>query len=191
VPAPLHSDSDRLRYGLAGLLFLSGIALFVFLLSRSLSAMDGGLQQMLVPGTAHLTLSSPGRQMVYYEYETVFRDTVYHRHETPPQMALRVIDTATGAEIPATNVAPEDRFTFRGRQGLSMWFFDTEERGTYEISVTMPPRMPFPKVVLSVGQKQTTGEMAVDLAGKLLPALLLFAFISGSAITIVWKGRTA
>jgi len=145
---------------------------------------------MLVPGFSQFTLSTPGRQMIYYEYETVFNGIVYYRHETAPQMALRIVNAATGAEIPVTEVPPKERFAFRDRHGVSMWTFDTVEAGNYAISVTMPPRMPFPRVVLSVGQRQTTWQMAAEVAVNMLPGLLLSGFLVGSACVVALGRRS-
>jgi len=200
-------------YGLAVLVLVLGcaIASVIFVLAiRGLpdavaDARDlSRLTQVVVPGTADLTLSRTGAYAVYHEYQGVMDGVAYARGQAPPQLDCALIARDTGRQVPLvpdyveTNQYTKGQGRGRGlRAGVLIMSTTVDRPGDYTFSCGYPDGSEQPKIVLAVGQN-IVWEEARLLARAAVPVLGSLALLGASgtmavavAIIIAVKRRRA
>lgn len=135
------------------------------------------LTQVVVPGSADLTLSRTGAYAVYYEYRSVVDGVEYVGSETPPPLVCSLTAKATGREIPVVPdfVATNRYYAEWGqRQGVLVMSTTVDEPGDYTFSARYPDDRERPPVVLAVGQNifWEVGGIVVSVAGSVLSGVL-------------------
>jgi hypothetical protein len=171
-------------YGLAAVIFIAGWALFAVILWKSLSGMDEGLQQIVVPGTTELNLAKPGSYSIFHEYESVVGSRIYSSHENVSGLECSLRSKATGAPVKLSRSTASTRYSYGGRSGVSYLDFRIEQPGVYELSAEYPEGVEGPQIVLAVGQ----GVGLRIVAGVLGSMAVVFGCIGLAVAIAVYTG---
>ena len=142
----------RWLYGLAAVIIVAGWALFVVILWKSLSGLDEGLQQVVVPGTAQLNLAKPGSYTIFHEYESVVGNRIYSSSRGVPGLECTLRSKATGAPVELSGSHSNSTYSLPSRSGVSLLDFRIEHPGIYVLSASYPAGQEGGEVVLAVGQ---------------------------------------
>ena len=188
-------------YGLAALALALGCliaAVISFLGARDLPASIARahdldrLTQIIVPGSADLTLSRTGAYAVYYEYHSVVGGVEHISSETPPTLECSLALKATGRVIPVVpDFVETNRYSAgmgRGkgmRAGVLIMSTTIDDPGDYTFSCRYPDGREQPEIVLAVGQNILWEDIGIltRTAGSVLGGL---AVLGGSGmVTIV------
>jgi hypothetical protein len=146
------------------------------------------LAQIIVPGSADLTLSRAGAYAVYYEYHSVIGGVEHISSETPPTLECSLALKATGRVIPVVpDFVETNRYSAgmgRGkgmRAGVLIMSTTVDEPGDYTFSCRYPDGREQPKIVLAVGQNILWEDIGTltRTAGSVLGGL---AVLGGSGV---------
>lgn len=164
----------RIFYLLALLPAICGIAAMVVLLATKLSALDDGLEQIVVPGGRELALT-PGGYTVFLEHRSVVDGRVYVVEDVD---GLTVkVQGADGRPVAMRTPGATSTYTFGGRQGQSIQAFRIDKAGNYRVSADYDGGAG-PTTVIAVGQGFMTGMFALILSA-------LGAFFGGVFVSIL------
>ena len=140
-------------YGFAVLILIVGIVLFVVFIFYNLKTLPEGLTQLVAPGKSNLTLQTTGKYTVYYEYQSVVGGRVYSTGENLPSgLQFSVATKETGANIPISASTMKSSYSIGGRSGVSVFDFEIERPGVYELTSWYSEGQAGPEVVITVGQ---------------------------------------
>ncbi len=142
----------RWLYGLAAVIFLSGWGLFGVILWKSLSGIGERLQQVVVPGTAEVSLPKPGKYTIFHEYQSVVGSRIYSMAQDIPGLECSLQNKATGAPVELSRSVSSSSYSVGGRSGVSFMDFHIGQPGTYLLSAAYPEGVSGPETVLAVGQ---------------------------------------
>jgi len=147
------------------------------------------LTQVVVPGSADLTLSRRGAYAVYYEHRSVVDGVAYISGETPPALDCTLIGQGTSQERPlvpdfveTNEYSTKDRI----REGKLVMSTTINEPGIYTFSCRHPDGGDQPKYVLAFGQNifwELMRSMA-GAAGSIVGSMATL-FISGIAAVVI------
>jgi len=146
------------------------------------------LTQIIVPGSADLTLSRTGAYAVYYEYRSVVDGVERIRSETPPTLECSLVLKATGRVIPVVpDFVETNRYSAgmgRGkgmRAGVLIMSTTVDEPGDHTFSCRYPDGREQPEIVLTIGQNILWEEIGTltRTAGSVLGGL---AVLGGSGV---------
>ena len=149
------------------------------------------LTQIIVPGSADLTLSRTGAYAVYYEYRSVVDGVEYVSSETPPTLECSLTLKATGREIPVVpDFVETNRYSARmgkgkgKRAGVLIMSTTVDEPGDYTFSCRYPDGREQPEIVLAVGQNILWEDIGIltRTAGSVLGGL---AVLGGSGVVAI------
>ncbi|MFB3922884.1 MAG: hypothetical protein ACE145_14260 [Terriglobia bacterium] len=151
---PLGRDAgpSRFYYALAGAIFVAGWVLFGIFLYRNISKLPEKLQQLVVPGKTDITLAKAGTYTIYHEYRSTIGSRVYSNRRYIPGLQCRVRSVATGSEIPVSDALASSNYSYGSRAGVSLFDFEIDRPGIYEISGGYEDTGEGPPVVLAIGQ---------------------------------------
>ena len=155
-------------YSLGALIFVAGCLLTAVILLQGTKELPGlirkaydlnRLTQVVVPGSADLTLSRTGAYAVYYEYRGIVDGVEYIGDQMPPTLACSIISKASGREIPVVpDFVDTNRYSGGGanyqerREGVLVMSTTIVKPGNYTFSCQYPGGEEQPKIVVSVGQ---------------------------------------
>lgn len=148
---------SRSYYAVAAVVLIGGIALFIYVLLKGISAVPSKVKQVVAPGKAELTLSTPGDYTIFYEYQSVVGNRVYSTGESVPGLECTLISKSTQTPVELTRSTVNSNYSFGGRSGKSVFDFHIDQPGVYEISSAYPEGQQGEEVVLAVGQGVVTG----------------------------------
>ncbi|MBI4165635.1 MAG: hypothetical protein HY508_07880 [Acidobacteria bacterium] len=174
----------RWLYGLAAVIFVAGWAMFAIVLWKSLSGLDEGLQQVVVPGTAELNLAKPGSYTIFHEHESVVGSRIYSGSETVSGLECSLRSKATGAAVKLSRSTANTHYSTGGRSGVSFLEFRIEQPGVYELSAEYPEGKEGPEIVLAVGQ----GVGLRIVTGILGSLAIVFGCIGVAIALVVYTG---
>jgi hypothetical protein len=143
--------------------------------------MGDDLQQVVVPGSADLTLPKTGEYIIFYENRTVINGRFYSTGDDVPGLLIEVKNKTTGQDVATYSPDGSFSYSFGGRSGGSVMAFYIEQPGIYELSAGYPQNGNGPVAVLAVGSN-FSGEI---MSAIILPLLLFFGSI-GAAIAIAF-----
>ncbi|NLJ75174.1 MAG: hypothetical protein GX331_09320 [Firmicutes bacterium] len=165
---------SRRWYGAAGLIFVAGIGLFVFLL---LSGISSSIEQlgdpMVMPGTVEIRLEETGIYTIYLERTRVMDGTLYESvNVSGLKCAVKNSDTGQIVEVSSPRI--NTNYSWRGRRGMSVFELEIETPGMYEISGYYELGEG-PKAVLVVGKdfRQSLGRSILFSIGALIVTLVI------------------
>ena len=113
------------------------------------------LTQVVVPGSAEITLSRTGAYGVYYEYRSVVDGVEYATSQSPPWLECSLISDATGRVIPVVpDVVETNRYDAGPgrRAGVLIMSTTVDEPGGYAFSCQYADGREQPRIVLAIGQ---------------------------------------
>jgi uncharacterized membrane protein len=167
----------RFGYFAAALAGVAGIAGAVAIVAHLLLGLDGG-RQFIAPGKLVLDVQQPGKQVVWYDYRTVFQGRTYDNAEQVPDgVRIRVTIAENGQ---AVEVEPNRGMSSKmsSADSTSVASFEVAAPGRYEIQVegAFEPR------VFSVGESQLA-----PIFGAVLGALgAVFLGLTAAVVLCVW-----
>lgn len=173
---------SRWYYALAVLVFVAGVAAFAGLLFKTLSALDEGVERVVVPGQADLTLSKVGNYTISYEYRSVVGSKVYATEKDLPGLDCALVSKRTGAKLSLSRASMSSSYQMGGREGYAVLEFRIDQPGTYAFSARYGEGKEGPEVVLAIGP-DTTGRLLGTIFGSL--AIFFGSLILGLAIFLV------
>ena len=164
-----------------GLLILIGtIAGFAFILISGIMGMLKGSQQVLVPGSAQITIAKPGDYQIAHEYHSVYKNTVMNTPEEIPNLTVSLKRDDTGAEVPL-KPASGGTYSMGGREGVGLFDFTAPIAGSYTIEAHYADGSSEPQTVLSVNEGMTRKILAI-VFGSI--SLMFGGLCSGPAIML-------
>ncbi|MFH0799170.1 MAG: hypothetical protein V2A66_03195 [Pseudomonadota bacterium] len=149
-------------YFLASVIFLAGIALSGFILSRvfvEAKNVDRSFTRFLAPGTHSISLEKPGGYTVYFESKSELDGKVYISNDNAAAgLKLKVKEEATGADVRVSITGSKSTYSLGSREGISLLAFYIERPGRYEVNAEFSGGWgEHEKIVLAVGQGFTSG----------------------------------
>jgi hypothetical protein len=149
------------------------------------------LTQVVVPGTADLTLSRTGAYAVYHEYQGAIDGVAYARSETPPELFCALTANDTGSQLPLVPDYVESHQYTKGlgrgrgvRTGVLIMSTTVDRPGEYTFSCRYPDGREQPKIVLAVGQNIVWEEMRIlaQAGVSVLGSLALVGVLGAAAV---------
>jgi len=177
VPPVAAKPPTRAWYIVAGLLAIAAVVASSLFVIYRVYGLSSRLQQVVVPGEASVTLTQPGNHTIFHEYNSVIDGKVY---AAPSIAGLKVtLVSADGSPVRLGSPTATSRYSFAGREGISVFSFKAEP-GTYRLTASYENGRVEPRTVLSVG----SGFVAAIITTVMVAILIAFAGI-GTAIAIV------
>jgi len=187
-------------YGLAALTLVLGCLIATAIVYRGTRAVPASiaeahdlsrLTQVVIPGSADLTLSRTGAYAVYYEYHSVVDGVEHISSETPPTLECSLALKAAGRETPVVpDFVETNRYSARMgkgkgmRAGVLIMSTTVDEPGDYTFSCRYPNGREQPEIVLAVGQNILWEDIGILMgtAGSVLGGL---AILGGSGVVAI------
>ena len=171
-------------YGLAAVIFVAGWALFAVILWKSLSGIGEGMQQVVVPGSAELTLAKPGSYTIFHEYESVVGSRIYSASRGVPGLECSLRSKATGASVEISPSHSNSTYSMARRSGVSVLDFRIDQPGIYILTAGYPSGQEGAETVLAVGQG-----IGLRIVGGILGSMaVVFGCIGLSVAIAVYTG---
>jgi uncharacterized membrane protein len=149
--SPREAGPGRGPYLLAALIFVVGIASFVFFLLSRLNSLTDDLIQVVVPGEQDLALSEPGDYTIFHEYRSVIGDRIYSSGQTLSGLRVSLVFNETGEAIRLSPATSSSQYDLGGRSGAAVFEFQIDRPGSYRLSARYPQGVEGSEVVLTVG----------------------------------------
>ena len=124
---------SKIFYVVSGVILVIGIILFVIILiSGIFSSVDKINNRVIVPGTKMVELKETGKYSIYFEYRSVIDGKVFETNNISGLMcSLR--NTETDEFIKLNNPLVNSSYSVSSREGKSIFEFDINETGKYEL----------------------------------------------------------
>ena len=180
---------SRWYYVFAGLVCVTGLALFVLWLDKSANGLGSKLQQVVVPGEAELNLREPGRYTIFYEYHSVVGDKVYSTEENFSGLKCKLTAKADKSKIALVPPRGSETYELGGRVGRSVWECTIGRPGLYVLSASYPEGRQGPEVVLAVGKDFTANALNTIGGGLALFFGTMFATAAIVVVTLVKRNN--
>jgi len=116
----------------------------------SAQGLGGALTQVVVPGSATLTLDETGTYTIFHEYRSIVNGRIYS-NTSMSSMDCTLTSNATGASIPLQIASINSTYEFGRRAGQSVMQFDIAEPGAYTLTCRYPSGAAEPQIVLAIG----------------------------------------
>ncbi|MFB3766171.1 MAG: hypothetical protein ACE14P_13125 [Methanotrichaceae archaeon] len=162
----------RWRYVLAIIIFIAGVTAFGNQLSSDLENFTNMLNTVVVPGSSNLNFSEPGKYTIFYEYQRTAEGGRFlpgHSSDVNlPNLECRLLEKQTGTEIALHPPAIRSTYSINGRSDVSIFDFDINRSGTYELSAWYPGGQAGQQVVLGVGPNTSS-----DIMGSIVKVLMI------------------
>ena len=188
-------------YGMGVLIFVAGCLLTAVILFQGTKELPGSIRkaydlnrltQVVVPGSADLTLSRSGAYGVYYEYRGIIDGVEHMGGQTPPTLSCSILSTASGREIPVVpDFVDTNRYSGGGanykerREGVLIMSTTIDKPGNYTFSCQYPGGEEQPKIVVSVGQN-IAWEVIQTLLRTAKPAFAGLAVMCGASMVAIF-----
>jgi hypothetical protein len=174
-------------------IIIIGIPLFAILVFSSINNIvgdsnsavsgDNDLIQLVVPGRGDIRLEKTGKYTIYHEYRSVIDNRVYSSSmQEISGLEIALASRTTGMPIPIDEPSVSSTYSVGSRSGISLFDFNIDEAGTYELSAFYPDGQLEPKLVLAVGHGFVGKIVWTALQGV---GILLGTFTVGSIIVIM------
>lgn len=150
---------NRWYYALPILIFIFGMIIFFVI---SLSSIIDKNTRVVIPGKSDIVLKDTGTYTIYNEYRSVIDGKIYYTPQDISGLQCRLISKGTGESI---NIYPPrgySKYTFGSYEGVSVFSFNIEQPGVYELSGEYPAGKGGSEMVLSVSHG-SGGEFIVTL----------------------------
>jgi hypothetical protein len=177
-----------LWFVVAGLIAVAGFVAGGFQIFSGISAVEGRLMQVVMPGSATLKLGQPGTYTIYHESRSVVDGQIYASSSVGGlRVSVRAPDGGEVALVPSSGGAT---YKFGSREGRSMLAFTAATAGEYRITGTLPDGRTEPKVVLAVESGLMGGmfQMIGGALGLVFGGLALAGII---VIVTLWQRSKA
>jgi hypothetical protein len=147
----------------AGIIFISFIGLFIYVLISGISETRSSIQRFQVPGSAVLEIKEVGTYSLFHEYASVYEGKEYYVNNLPSfNLAIRPLGSTR--EIETTPLAGVMTYNFGSIQGRAIRNFEITQPGQYEFTFTYQDRSPTPKTIMAISS---------DLVYRILKTIFL------------------
>jgi hypothetical protein len=170
---------SRIFYGVSISVFIAGLILFIIvLISRIFSSVNGIGTQVVVPGTEIIELNKTGKYNIFHEYKSVVDGKIYSSNSING-LYCTLKNVKTGEDITLTITKPNIKYSVNGREGRSVFEFNIDEPGKYELKAWYGQR-DGEETVLAVGKGFGAGLFATIilcigiLFGSIVISVLIF-----------------
>lgn len=168
-------------YGLAALVMVMGIVLFVVVIFSGIASMSKGLNQIVVPGKDTMHFEKAGSYTIFYEYVSTYNNRVYATEENLSGLECSVINKTSHEHVALLPPKTASNYSFGGRSGRSIFIFTVEQPGSYEINAYYAEGYSGPEVVLAIGS-----DVTMRLVGTIFGAIaIIFGSIILSAVIAI------
>ena len=164
-------------------LFLLGVGLFVYFLFSGIVHITDSLTQVVVPGRAELTLTTPGTYAVFLEEQSVVNGRIYSTTEAVNGLQCSVVSLPGKQKIDLRRPAGSTTYDVGGRHGRSVLEFQIREPGQYEFACDYPGESKGPQAVVAVGKGvgagilRTIGLSFVSILGGMISGALVIIVV--------------
>jgi len=169
-PAPTQAQPapSRAWYLVAALILVAGwAAMATFLLAR-LGGISEHMMRVVVPGDAELRLSEPGTYTIFHEYRSSLDGRVY---DVPTLSGLEIaVRALPGRENVSLTQAMSSSYKLNAVAGRSLFNFEVQQPGAYQISAAYSDGRREPQTVLAV-DRGFVGGLLLTILGSLALAL--------------------
>jgi hypothetical protein len=148
----VEEGPGRGYFALGGAVLVAGCVYFGVFLWQNISRIGENLTQVVVPGKSQLALSEPGKYTIFYEYQSVVGNKVYSTRQDLSGLKCSLVSKDTGTGIALSPSTLNSRYSLGSRSGVSVFDFQIERPGTYELSAEYSRDQEGPEVVLAVGR---------------------------------------
>lgn len=124
----------RAYFGVAAVIFILGVALFVMFLFQSLLGMTSDLTRVLVPGESEVKLAAPGDYTIFHEYKSIMNGKVYAGNVNISNLTISLRNQDTGEEAALAPTTAGSNYNLGGRSGYGVYNFKIERPGVYVLS---------------------------------------------------------
>jgi len=172
---------SRILYVVSAFIFLCGIILFAYLLTTGINSSISSINtKVIVPGTETIEFVETGKYTIYLEQSSDLGGKIYETNDINGlKLSLRNIET--GEEVKLINTVFESSYNLGSRKGKSIFNFEVEKTGKYEIKGWYESDKD-EKVVIAIGK----GFIASLVRTILLCILTFFASTGVSAIIFIY-----
>lgn len=143
---------SKAPYGIGCLFMLLGPAAATALALTALPALTDGLEQVVMPGSADITLVEPGTYHVFHESRSIVDGEVYSSGAIGPTGVNYNVSDPNGELVTLTPTTADLNYSLNGRSGVGIASFEVVDGGVYSVSGAYPDGASGPDVVLAVGQ---------------------------------------
>ena len=183
------SQASKVRpswwYALIGLaLILAGSGLFAYFLFQGLSRITDSLTQVVVPGHAELSLSTPATYTIFLEEQSVVDGRIYSTTGSVDGLRFSVTMQPGNQQIFLRRASMSASYKLNDRSGRSVLEFPVRVAGRYDLSCEYPQDTKGPQTVVAVGTGvigkifRTVLESLISIFGGLGSGALVIALIS-------------
>lgn len=124
--------SKRSLYILSVLLIVGGVAASAVFIFQSYSKMGKEMQQVEMPGTATLEFDDSGKYTFYHEFHSVVDgEKIYTEDIDPDEYRFSLKNQDTGDEAVLLKLDGKQSYSFRDREGRTIFEAEIKEPGTY------------------------------------------------------------
>jgi len=187
----------RWIYWLAAGIFIIGLVVFISVVSNMMKELPGAagsmmssamsmgasLDRFVVPGDVEISVTEPGRYVIYHEHRSLVAGKTYAGPPTTPPVTVTVVNTDTAAPITISRSVMNETYSYPDYEGRGEWEFDAPAAGAYRVAATFTGATTTP-VVLAVG-RGIVPEKAVGLMGGTCLGTLVCLLCSAAALTIM------
>lgn len=164
-----------------GAIILLGIIFFVGNLISGLAKIDSGMIRFIAPATTVLSLDKEGEYTIFHEYRSTMDGRVFSDSNLP-SARVSVKSQATGKEIPLNSSSTRSTYSMGSREGMSLFNFNVEAPGKYDVNVEFPDSGKDYQTVFSV-----VHDFGKDLVVLILNCvgILLVALFAGIGLIVL------
>ena len=174
--SPAVNPPGRIRYLVALLIFLAGMAGMAAFLINRLSTMQDGMTRLVVPGEQAVALEA-GSYTIFHEMHSVIDGVVY---ASPGLGGLVVTVTGPDGEAVPLAAAGAGRYSFGEHTGYSIFDFTAPVDGSYLVAGRYQANGAGPETVIAVGAGFISsllgtifGSLGIAFAGAIVAAGLV------------------
>ncbi|MCW5748324.1 MAG: hypothetical protein KIT36_19205 [Alphaproteobacteria bacterium] len=189
-------------YVVAAVVLVAAVVAAVWLAVARVGGMQGGLTQIVVPGSADLELTRPGTYTIFHERTSQVDGRIFSSSDISG-LRVAVRSVANGRAIAVRRPTGSTSYNFSGRSGQSVLAFDIDAPGTYRLTAGYDDGRTRPQAVLAVGTGFVSGLLAtialsfgIALAGVAV-AMVIFIVVllkrrralQPAPAPVQWPGR--
>lgn len=173
---------NRGWYVVAAVVFFGAIVASIWLTVSRLGGIGDSLVQVVVPGSADLTLDAPGTYTIFHERNSQVDGRIY-TSESISGLRVTVRSAATGRDVAVKRPTATSQYNYGGRSGFSAFAFDIDAPGTYRLTAAYDDGRREPQTVLAVstgfigGLLKTIGLALAIAFGGMAAGLALFIVV--------------
>jgi hypothetical protein len=159
--------------------FLTGGGLFGYTLIHGLVHVTDTLTQIVVPGTAELSLQ-PGQYSVFLEEQSTVNGKIYSTTESIAGLSCRIRSVQNGTPIAMAQASANVTYSVNGRSGRSVLEFPIQQAGRYALACDYGEGSKGPEVVVAVGSG-----VGSAIAGTVVGGLSAFFGGAGGGVIVI------